>query len=251
MLWEKRRKIPARAYIFRKGDDFLSKKGYDCYLDKCLLPVAPQRLQISGKSGNRTVSLINGEQVNILKKGELSRITFTCLIPQISYPFGREFKGGGYYLDFFDSLRKSGRPFQFIVNRSTPGGKSLFNSNITVSMEDCTATEEAENGFDITVKITLKEYRCRSPKIISAATVKEERPVSTVQPEKPITIGCDVIVNGRLHGTSYGDAPGQMRTNYRGKINFINLKGSHPYHITTPTGLWQGWVTKDSVKAVT
>lgn len=229
----------------------MSKKGYDCYLDKCLLPIAPRQLHISGKSGNRTVSLINGEQVNILKKGELSQITFTCLIPQMNYPFGRECKGGGYYLSYLEKLRTGGRPFQFIVYRSTPGGKSLFDSNITVSLEDYSAAEEAENGFDITVKVTLKEYRYRSPKVISAASVKEQRADSTVRAEKPVTIGSDVIVNGRLHGTSYGDAPGQMRTNYRGKVNFINLKGSHPYHITTPTGLWQGWVTKDSVKAVT
>ncbi|MCM1299572.1 MAG: hydrolase [Firmicutes bacterium] len=229
----------------------MSNKGYDCYLDKCLLPVAPKQLQISGSSGNRTVSLINGEQINILKKGELSQIDFTCLIPQVSYPFGKEFRGGGYYLDYFESLRKSGRPFQFIVYRETPGGKRLFNSNITVSLEDYEAVEEAENGFDITVKITLKQYWYRSTAVLAVnGGVKEQRADSTVQAEKPVTIGCSAIVNGRLYGTSYGDAPGQTRTNYRGKINFINLKGSHPYHVTTPEGLWQGWVAKECVRAV-
>lgn len=230
----------------------MSQKGYDCYLDKCLLPIAPGELQISGKSGNKTVSLINGEQLNILKKGELAEISFTCLIPQVSYPFGKEFKGGGYYLDYLESLRVSGKPFQFIVYRATPGGKRLFDSNITVSLEDYTALEEAENGMDITVKITLKQYRYRSPTVLSVngGTVNVQRAESALRPEKPVTIGCDVIVNGRLYGTSYGDAPGQMRTNYRGKINFINLKGSHPYHVTTPSGLWQGWVAKGSVKVV-
>ena len=53
---------------------------------------------------------------------------------------------------------------------------------------------------------------------------------------KSVTICCEMIVDRRLHGSSYGDASGQTRTNYRGKINFINLQGSHPYHITTPEG---------------
>ncbi|MDE7060884.1 MAG: hydrolase, partial [Lachnospiraceae bacterium] len=59
-----------------------------------------------------------------------------------------------------------------------------------------------------------------------------------------------VLVNGRLHRDSYGNGPGQTKNNYRGKINFINQKGSHPYHVTTPTGGWLGWVTADSVKGV-
>ena len=65
-----------------------------------------------------------------------------------------------------------------------------------------------------------------------------------------IGIGSDVIVNGRLHRDSYGSGPGQMRTNYRGKVNFINMKGSHPYHVTQPDGGWLGWVTASSVRRV-
>ncbi len=125
-------------------------------------------------------------------------------------------------------------------------------------MENYKITEQAKEGFDLMVKIKLKQYRDYATKTVKIkqsgsapkANVKNSRAQSTVQPSKPVGIGSDVIVNGRLHGSSYGNAPGQTLTNYRGKINFINLKCSHPYHVASPDGNWLGWVTKESVKAV-
>ncbi|MBD5103718.1 MAG: hydrolase [Ruminococcaceae bacterium] len=239
----------------------MSKNGYDFYLDKCLLPITPQKLQIKINSANSTVTLINEGEVNLLKNTKLTDIEFECEIPQVKYPFAvypNGFKGASYYLDYFENLKTDKKPFQFIVSRSMPTGKSLFSTNIKVSMESYTITEQAKNGFDLTVKIKLKQYREYGTKTATiktesgktSANVQNKRADSTVQSSKPATIGCDVIVNGRLHGNSYGEAPGQMRTDYRGKINFINPGSSHPYHITTPDGLWQGWVTADSVKVV-
>lgn len=238
----------------------MSKNGYDFYLDKCLLPITPQKLQIKINNANSTVTLINEGEVNLLKTAKLTDIEFDCEIPQVKYPFSsypNGFKPAEYFLDYFEKLKTEKKPFQFIVSRSMPTGKALFSTNIKVTMESYTLAEKAGN-FDVTVKIKLKQYREYGTK---TATIKSEngkstmaeqngRAVSTVS-EVPPFIGCDVIVNGRLHGNSYGEAPGQTRTNYRGKINFINPAGSHPYHITTPDGLWQGWVTAESVKVVT
>lgn len=239
----------------------MSKGGYDFYLDKCLLPVTPSKLQLKINNGNSTVTLINEGQINILKTAKLTDIEFECEIPQVKYPFAvyREgFKAASYYLDCFEKLKTSKKPFQFIVARMMPSGKLLFSTNLKVSMESYTVTEQAKNGFDLTVKIKLKQYREYGTKTATVKTengkttaaVQEKRAESTVRSSKPAEIGCDVIVNGRLYGNSYGEAPGQTRTNYRGKINFINPDGSHPYHITTPDGGWQGWVTADSVKVV-
>lgn len=237
------------------------KNGYDFYLDKCLLPIAPEKLRIKINSANKTMTLMNEGEINILKTPQLSDIEFECRIPQIQYPFAvykSGFKGAAYFLNIFEQLKVEKKPFQFIVSRTMPSGKVLFSTNIKVSLEDYEITEQAKDGFDLTVKIKLKQYRDYGTKTVNIkiaestakATSQNQRAASTVQSSKPIGIGSEVIVNGRLHGTSYGDAPGQTRTNYRGKINFINLKGTHPYHVTTPSGGWLGWVTKDSVKAV-
>lgn len=233
----------------------MSGNGYDFYLDKCLLPITPSKLQLKINNNNSTMTLINEGEINILKTAKLTDIDFECILPQFGYPFVKASNAPAYYLDYFEKLKTSKKPFQFIVSRSLPRGGSLFSTNIKVSLEDYRITEDVKNGFDLTVKISLKQYRDYGTKTVAIKTTgnavqQTSRAASTVQSSKPVGIGSDVIVNGRLHGTSYGDAPGQMRTNYRGKVNFINLKGSHPYHITTPQGLWQGWVTKESVKAV-
>jgi hypothetical protein len=68
----------------------------------------------------------------------------------------------------------------------------------------------------------------------------------TVTPTN-ITIGSIVILNGRVHRNSYGAKPGKSFTNYKCKVNLINKKGSHPYHVTTMSGGHLGWVTKESV----
>lgn len=236
----------------------MSKYGYDFYLKDCLLPIAPDRVQIKINNANNTITLMNEGEINILKAPGLTDIEFECGIPQVKYPFAvykSGFKGASYFLSFFEELKAGKKPFQFIVSRTMPNGKVLFSTNIKVSLEDYRVTEQAKDGFDLTVRIKLKQYRDYGTKNIRIrsdgnASAESDRAPSTVRSSVPVTIGSEVIVNGRLYGSSYGDAPGQTRTNYRGRINFINLGGSHPYHVTTPDGGWLGWVTKDCVKGV-
>lgn len=235
--------------------------AYNVYLDKCLLPVTPEKIMLKVKNGNKTITLMNEGEVNVLKNAKLSEVEFTCELPNTKgYPFA-VYKGGylavDHFLSEFERLKSSKKPFQFIVAREKPDGKRFYSTNLKVSLEDYSIEESAKNGFDVKVKIKLKQYREYGTKTVkiakssggSSGTVSGGRAASTVQ-SKPIGIGSEVVVNGRIYGSSYGDAPGMTLTNYRGKINFINLKGSHPYHVTTPSGGWLGWVLKESVKAV-
>ena len=137
----------------------MGKSGYDFYLKKCLLPIAPPKLSVKINNANETVTLINEGEINILKKAELTDIEFECRIPQEKYPFAvykSGFKGADYFLDYFESLKTSKKPFQFIVCRKRPTGKRLFDTNIKVSMEDYKITEDAKNGFDKKIKIKLQ-----------------------------------------------------------------------------------------------
>ena len=45
----------------------MARSGYDFYLDKCLLPVTPSKLQIKINNANKTLTLIDEGQINILK----------------------------------------------------------------------------------------------------------------------------------------------------------------------------------------
>lgn len=140
----------------------MSRNGYDFYLKKCLLPIAPSKLTININNANETVTLINEGEINILKKAGLTDIEFECRIPQEKYPFAvykSGFKGADYFLDYFESLKTGQKPFQFIVCRERPDGGRLFDTNIKVSMEDYKITEDAQNGFDILVKVKLKQWK--------------------------------------------------------------------------------------------
>lgn len=140
----------------------MSGSRYDFYLDRCLLPVPPDSLQISINNGNKTIKLMNEGEVNLLKAAELTDIELECLIPQVEYPFAvyrSGFQGAEYFLNYFEQLKVNGKPFQFIVSRRRADGQTLFGTNMKVSLEEYRVTEDAEEGLDLKVKIKLKQYR--------------------------------------------------------------------------------------------
>lgn len=233
---------------------------YSIYLDKVLLPIAPKSIKIGFSSQNKTLNLINHGEINMLKDPGLLDIEFDAMLPNTKYPFSiykDGFESADKFIDKINKLKTDKKPFQFIVTRTRPDGTPLFNTNIKVSLEEYEINEDAEEGFDVILSIKLKQYKPFGTKKIKIEKSKDEDNKQEAKVEEKreadeskIMIGSDVIVNGRLHRDSYGKGPGQTRTNYKGKVNLINEKGSHPYHVTTPEGSHLGWVTKDSVKGV-
>lgn len=149
------------------------RNGYDFYLDKCLLPVTPSKLTTKINNGNKTVTLINEGEINILKQAKLTNIEFECEIPQVKQPYAvypSGFKGASYFLDYFEELKTGKKPFQLIVCRQTPNGKKFFNTNMKVTLEDYKITEDAKQGFDLKVKISLKQWRDYGTKTVNLTT---------------------------------------------------------------------------------
>lgn len=235
----------------------MSKNGYWFFLDKCLLPIAPEKLQIKINNANKTLTLINEGEINILKTAELTDVEFECRIPQVKYPFATYilgFQGASYFLDYFESLKVDKKPFQFIVSRTMPNGKILFSTNIKVSMEDYKITEQAKDGFDLTVKISLKQYRDYSTKTVNikttdskpTATVTETRSTETKTASKTYKVGDIVNFKGGTHYySSYTGAKGYSARAGKAKITIANGSGkTHPWHlIHTDSGSnVYGWV---------
>lgn len=162
--------------------------AYTMYLDGVLMPITPSKVKVKINNQNDTLTLINGEEINILKEPGLTDVSFDLLLPQVSYPFTN---GGAqsadYYLSLFERLKTSKQPFQFILNRSMPSGRRLFYTNLTVGMEDYQITDDAEEGFDITVAVSLKQYRHYGTKTVKVqpAPAPAETPTATVeQPQR-------------------------------------------------------------------
>lgn len=164
----------------------MARTGYDFYLGKRLLPVTPSKLEVKINNANKTVTLINEGEVNILKKAGLTEVEFTCDLPQVKYPYAvykSGFKRTDYFLDYFELLKNSKIPFQFIVCRTLPTNKKLFNTNIKVTLEDYKLTEDAGNGFDVSVKVRLKQWRDYGTRKVNI-TVTATRPTAKMEPQR-------------------------------------------------------------------
>ena len=61
---------------------------YEIYLDRWLLPLAPQEIKIRTENKNETIMLINEGEYNILKKEGLKKVSFEFVLPAYQYPFG-------------------------------------------------------------------------------------------------------------------------------------------------------------------
>lgn len=232
--------------------------AYHFYMGKMLCPIAPSKLQLKIANNNKTITLINEGEVNILKQAGLTDVSFDLLLPNVKYPFATYksgFQDAKYFLGEIEKMKTEKKPFQFIVTRLLPNGKMLFDTNMKVSLESYEIKEDVKNGFDVVVSIKLKQYKEFGTKTCNVTFANSKPSVSTPVTQRPsetkqIGIGSTVIVNGRLHRDSYGKGAGKTKTNFKGKVNFINKKGSHPYHVTDMKGGWLGWVTASSVKAV-
>lgn len=161
--------------------------AYKMYLDGVLMPITPSKVKVKINNQNETLTLISGEEINILKAAGLTDVSFDLLLPQVPYPFTN---GGAqpadYYLSLFKRLKTAKEPFQWILNREKPNGSRLFYTNLTVGMEDYQITDDAEEGFDITVTVSLKQYRHYGTKTVTIqpASTPATKPTATVEPPK-------------------------------------------------------------------
>lgn len=141
-------------------------------------PIAPSRIELSIRNQNKTITLINEGEVNLLKQPGLTEISFDARIPQQRYPFTRNLQSVRYYLDALERMKLQLKPVRFTVSR----GAGRFATDLEVSLEDYKVTEDAGNGFDLLVAIKLKEYRFFSTKTIAVTQTGDgETATATVQ----------------------------------------------------------------------
>lgn len=158
---------------------------YYFYLDKILLPVTPSKLTIKIKNQNKTLVEINEGEINILKKAGLTEIEFEAMIPDVKYPFAvykSGFQNAKPFLDAFEKLKTNQQPFQFIISRTYPNGKGLFNTNIKVALEEYSIKEDRREGMDVIVSFKLKQYRDFGTKICKISFPKTQKPVAKTPP---------------------------------------------------------------------
>lgn len=159
---------------------------YNVYLGNMLCPVAPEKIQLKVSNKNKTMVLMNGGEINVLKDAGLSEISFSLLLPNSRYPFAvykSGFERAGFFLEQIEKLKLEKKPFQFIIVRQFPDGKRLYNTNIKVSLEDYQIEDNANDGFDVRVSVRLRQYRDYGTKVCEINSGSGSSTVSTpVQP---------------------------------------------------------------------
>ena len=137
--------------------------GYDFYFkdgsDVLTFPITPEELTIKVGSNNKVVTLINEGDINILKSPALIEVEFEARFPMRKYPYSREVSDFQTYFDKFKELKEKKKSFRFIVARTTLKNKRSWDTNLLVALEELELKESADEGDDVIVSFTLKQYK--------------------------------------------------------------------------------------------
>ena len=177
---------------------FTGGEGYRVYVDDLLLPVPPSKLELSIKNRNKTMELVSGGQINLLKTPGLSEVKFAAILPNQPYHFAMY--EGGYrnahsYLDKLEELKVNRKSFPLRVLRMGPGGDLVMEStSLTVSLEDYSILEDAEQyGLDMAVDLTFRQFQPYGTKTYvlsgdTSATEVKQREVTLTTGETTYTL---------------------------------------------------------------
>lgn len=222
------------------------------------MPVNPEELTLEREGNNETTEIVALGEINMLRGAKLATLSYDCFFPvspDASYVLTKgDFRPPNFYIDFIQAIRQNKKPCRFIVS-----GTKI---NLLCSVESFHYGIKAGPAGEIFYTLGIKEYQSYGVKEVKVndyglgrpntknvnTGVSVSKPAPPAPSKKSVYAGCTAIINGQLHRDSYGAGPGQWRRGYKGKINFINLKGSHPYHVTTMSGGWQGWVLASAVE---
>lgn len=180
---------------------------YEFYMAGVRLPVTPSALTIKTTNQNKTINLINDNQLNIIKAPGLSKYSFNALLPNREYPFAcypNGYQPAQYYMSLLEKLKRECKPFEFVIVRSDDAGELLMINDpdqlLRVSLESYELSEDVTSyGLDVMAKIELLTYNDVKTKLIEfkksesnsstkKATVTQKRDTTTAPKNKTYTV---------------------------------------------------------------
>jgi len=165
---------------------------YYLRIDGTNYPVAPESFSETLESGNTTVTLINEQEVNLLKTRKLSSYSFDVRLPREEYSWAYYVQGSGAslesgfnppenYIELLRALREEKKTFEIMLVRGAEGGNvDSFVQEVT--LESMTINEDAADGSDITVNCSFKEWVDFTTTVTSGTTTTTQS--TTLKPKQ-------------------------------------------------------------------
>lgn len=155
------------------------------------MPVAPSEISMTVNGKNKTYDLAGGETINVLKSPALTSLSVELLLPATRYGWARydgAFRSPTYYLDNFEQLISGKKPFQFVVIRMQ-GGRRLWSTDIRMALEKYTIKDTTNQGSDVLVSLSMKQYQPYGTKSITFDTQGNLQTNSSSRPSaaEPLT----------------------------------------------------------------
>lgn len=214
---------------------------YSFFIDGMELPIAPQKLTVKIKGNNKTLTLINEGDINFLRAPGLTEITFDAVLPMLGqYSFANGYRRPDSYLNKLESLMTDKEPFRFLVSRVAPSGRLLYDTNMKVSLENYTVTEDATKGPDVTVSITLKQYISYSTKTVTVVKPKPEKKPVVQQKKKRETSSAPKV---KTYTVKSGNCLWNIAKKYYGNgAQYTKIYNANKGKIKNPNLIYPGQV---------
>ena len=207
--------------------------SYTCYLGGMEVPT-PAKLTVKIKGNNKTLVLLNEGEINFLRSPGLTELTVPLLLPML---------GGSRpplaYLDMLEGLKTGKGTTQFILVRSSPDGRWLFDTNLTVSVEDYNIVEDAKKGLDVSVDVNLKQWRDYGTKTVTVEPPAESGQAAIVRVEKERD--ASTAPSARTYTVQKGDTLWAIAAKYYGKgSEYTKIASANTDKISNPNLIYPG-----------
>lgn len=153
--------------------------SYACYLGGVAMPVSPSKLTVKIKNQNKTLVLLNEGEINLLRTPGLTEISLPLVFPMLAGQNSPD-----HYLSILEALKNHKQPTRFLLVRTTLDGKTLFDTNMKVSIEDYSIVEDAKDGLDVSVDVSLKQWRDYGTQTVNVEQSDGEAAAVTVETER-------------------------------------------------------------------
>lgn len=208
--------------------------SYACYLAGMQMPT-PAKLTVKVKNKNKTLILLNEGEINFLRTPGLTEIVVPFTFPMLT---GRS---PDYYLGTLERLETSKEPTQFILVRCSPDGRTLYDTNMRVSVEDYNIVEDATKGLDVAVDVNLKQWRPYGTKTVTVEQPAESGQAATVTVEKERD--ASTAPTAKTYTVKAGDSLWAIAAKYYGKgAEYTKIASANTDKISNPNLIYPGQV---------